>query len=461
MMHKIICTIFFTCTIFILVLSLSCCSFQNESNSGNLTLPPSNEANSDLQSDDSTISSSHALADLSMLKPATTFHPSGNIECLADNSVVDGYSSDNGFYRFVPREDSSSNLFYIDYESNQEIFLCNQPNCAHNSDTCTSWYPSNLGIIKSIPVGNRLIILHGGSPSDTDTLGNNALAQIDLVELDGSQKKSLIIFDSSIQISSLPRGGYARDDENVYFVLTRTQADETSRTLCAVNSISGDIYNLYDFTEPEERIATSINNQLIVSYSPNAYNLSIDAKDLETVFARLNINSGSITPLFTTPYLSVGGKIGDNYYSLDSDGVLTSYNLTDGNINAKQAIQLPENFNCLQMTFDGCFDNHLLVHSYNFSESEVLTYPTYCAINVYTGNVYTLDWIYEISTVGAYVNNIVSETSDQFLFAYTQEELFVNLPSGYQISYPYPQYALIDCEDFFTNRKEYTIISKP
>ena len=161
------------------------------------------------------VSTFASLSQTEGLTDVSEFSPAGEIRPLLDLATVDGYSTAEGFYRFVPREDASSNLCYIDFASGQEIYLCSQPNCAHADASCTSWYPSNLGILLPIPVGDRLVVLHGGSPSYASLIGDDALAQIEFAALDGSGRSTGIVFPSNVQITSLPRGGYAYDDENV------------------------------------------------------------------------------------------------------------------------------------------------------------------------------------------------------------------------------------------------------
>ena len=139
------------------------------------------------------VSTFASLSQTEGLTDVSEFSPAGEIRPLLDLATVDGYSTAEGFYRFVPREDASSNLCYIDFASGQEIYLCSQPNCAHADASCTSWYPSNLGILLPIPVGDRLVVLHGGSPSYASLIGDDALAQIEFAALDGSGRSTGIV----------------------------------------------------------------------------------------------------------------------------------------------------------------------------------------------------------------------------------------------------------------------------
>ena len=54
-----------------------------------------------------------------------------------------GAAGAKGFY-FVSaavRSDDSTSLMYCDYDTMQQILLCSQPNCAHNTAACNGYLP--------------------------------------------------------------------------------------------------------------------------------------------------------------------------------------------------------------------------------------------------------------------------------------------------------------------------------
>lgn len=57
--------------------------------------------------------------------------------------TVYGAAGPEGFYSIagIARPDGSLNIQYTDYASLQTVFLCAQPNCAHDSESCTSFLP--------------------------------------------------------------------------------------------------------------------------------------------------------------------------------------------------------------------------------------------------------------------------------------------------------------------------------
>ena len=70
-----------------------------------------------------------------------------------------------------------------------------------------------------------------------------------------------------------------------------------------------------------------VGSKLIVSYSPGAYDMSISAADLQTEIACIDLSAHTMAPLFSYPYLSVGGIQGTSYIVLTPDSKLLTYDL--------------------------------------------------------------------------------------------------------------------------------------
>lgn len=56
-------------------------------------------------------------------------------------SPPDGSSSgaitEKGYYSLSALEDGALNIKYLDFQTKEQIVLCNAPNCQHNNETCT------------------------------------------------------------------------------------------------------------------------------------------------------------------------------------------------------------------------------------------------------------------------------------------------------------------------------------
>lgn len=153
-----------------------------------------------------------------------------------------------GAYRLVYRADGSSNITYIDYATRSEIYLCNRPNCNHDNESCTSWLPMD-GISKDVFVaGDHLVILYHGSSSDVDEFGSAAMPHIDIANLDGSERKTLITLDAACELN-MP---ILSDGNSLVFLTTTVR--QTGNTVSSANQLvripfnEGKMQVLYDFS---------------------------------------------------------------------------------------------------------------------------------------------------------------------------------------------------------------------
>lgn len=68
------------------------------------------------------------------------------ISHIAYNDFLSTYvAAPNGLYLLQNIYPASTSICYIDMQTQQEIFLCSDPNCTHDSDRCTSYLPVTDG----------------------------------------------------------------------------------------------------------------------------------------------------------------------------------------------------------------------------------------------------------------------------------------------------------------------------
>lgn len=88
------------------------------------------------------------------------------------------YKADNIF-------SNSTNLFYTDFSTKKEIVFCPDPACAHNDETCQSWFENNsifpLAIAKN---ENSLFI--------KDDSSDEKAPEIIQIDLDGTDRRSIL-----------------------------------------------------------------------------------------------------------------------------------------------------------------------------------------------------------------------------------------------------------------------------
>ena len=87
------------------------------------------------------------------------------------------------------------NIFYIDFETMQQIPLCDTPNCTHSNDSCTAWLQiDESGFLPGIlQLGNSILLVQNGESS-------NHPACIWIADANGENKKLLFSAQSGQSI---------------------------------------------------------------------------------------------------------------------------------------------------------------------------------------------------------------------------------------------------------------------
>lgn len=129
------------------------------------------------------------------------------IEQLTLHQLWNGDGNEHGFYHMSMRnvgDQGVGNLYYYDYETKQEIFLCDKPECQHMDESCTSYID-----------GDTYISAHLFVQQDHFYLLTSDLASLDQQQRHGSQ---LIQYDlngkNKTVLATLPEG-YSFDSNEV------------------------------------------------------------------------------------------------------------------------------------------------------------------------------------------------------------------------------------------------------
>lgn len=120
----------------------------------------------------------------------------------------DGYGNEDGYYHMRDTDEEGGivcNIYYLDYKTQKEIYLCDKPECKHNTPNCPSYlegismhytifvYEKSLYLIKSAISGT--VIEEGGSESIKNTPN-----QIIKMDLDGRNKELVYEDDGELRI---------------------------------------------------------------------------------------------------------------------------------------------------------------------------------------------------------------------------------------------------------------------
>lgn len=406
----------------------------------------------------STMAESTQFADLA------EFHASGELELLQIDPWIDGYASQEGYYRMVARTDASNNLRYIDFATKQEVYLCSQPNCAHDSDACTAWFPTAIGLHKAIPVADKVFLIHGGSLDYAEVLGENSLPGIDIMEPDGSNRKRLFTFPANCRIAPLVLDSMARDNEYLYFCVQTYTEESVTRTLCAVSSRTGKVFSITDLPEVEEKIVGCDGTALIFSYMPHAYEIGTKASEVLAEIDRFDLQTKEVTHLLERPYIDLGECQDGLYWVMSVDGSLRSYDLETGELLSEKTVSHPEGAVVSQLQSDGLYDGKWMVHSHRPSPGDQPAQLDYYAVDVETGTTLPLEYSFTDDWGTKYPGIVVAQVEDTFLFVYDAERREINCPNvdgtTGEITCTIFQYAALPVSDFWNNSKDYTPIVK-
>lgn len=67
----------------------------------------------------------------------------------------------------------------------QPVYLCNQPNCEHDSEKCTAWVAPFEGSVTPVATENNLFLIYSGTTQN---------AKIEQMGLNGENKKIIFYF---------------------------------------------------------------------------------------------------------------------------------------------------------------------------------------------------------------------------------------------------------------------------
>lgn len=195
-----------------------------------------------------------------------------------------GGSGSDGFYYVSSsvRDDGSANLMYLDYATMEKIYLCNQPNCNHDTEACTSYLPYSAGGILPCVIGQNLVLVFPGNVHASADTSSTVMPHLEVMGLDGSNRKTTFTFESNQQINR----PLVTDGTNIYCELdTATEDGQLKTELVRVNPVTGTKDTLCALNQ--EWIKGSAGSTIILLNANGCYSsydpVSGDRKDIVTV----------------------------------------------------------------------------------------------------------------------------------------------------------------------------------
>lgn len=190
-----------------------------------------------------------------------------------------GCTTERGLYGLAVRSDGSLNVTYLDYNLGEEIILCSQPGCLHNSESCTGWFPAGYGSVLPITDGKYLYFMFSGN---TYGVENGVPPRIIRKDLNGHNELILLELSSG---EALMRP-FVSDGHFLYCTRKSYKTTENgvkeSCDLISINTSNGDVRSLSQWDSTHIiSLEGIVNNSLVfLDISPTADDTSSSGSEL-------------------------------------------------------------------------------------------------------------------------------------------------------------------------------------
>lgn len=362
-------------------------------------------------------------------------------------------ATENGFYRSDIYFSGGANISYVDFSSRQELFLCNNPNCTHDSDTCISYYPfdGKTQLSGVLTVGDHLLAFQQ-VPSES------ALPHIDLLALNGAFERRIAEFKANQKLPHTAMDdSYFTDQKNLYFVLTDTDSKTAKNTLSVVqlDLETGNLKTLYQAPSNSEGL------NICAAYDRSLVLDEIDAELNYSVFS-LNVDTSEKTPTDFS-FENGRGVSFDGHYACDIDSLQSTGTLIDLTTGSKT----PFDFSTLtdQVTDEYGSIINIYASPLNFTKDFCLI--EYALKDVKDGSSSLLDYIFDFKTGETTLFNLYKPFNKDIMQVEAQYNGLLFIQTDWKVQNTkldelyIPSWMLISPEDYLhsnLNGQEFTLL---
>lgn len=392
--------------------------------------------------------------------PAAESQQGGNLSLITDpygGIFRNGAGTSFGYYEIMSAQNNSLNILYTDYATDIRAYLCADPDCTHNSDTCTSWF-SFLGSAYPFTSadGSKIYLVttgyadNAGSISDEQNYGT--IYQFDA---NGANRKVLYRLQSNEEFY----GTAASDGEKLYVSIQVVDSNTSSShwEVRCLDLSNGESSVIYTTDQYGERIFGAYANNLVIEEVTDTnrsyYTLDVITKQKSAPIYSYNYNDETRTELVNSKYV----------YSLryDHEDLFSLFSIDlDTGVEKCIASNIVI-YNTDSTNLSGFFDNHAIIETSDTRDTSNISHIQY-NIDLSTGDCVTNTLQYTVDGDEKNVY-ILAETSDAFLVRNGVEEKEITVvdntgvPSSLMASIP--QYALIQKSDYWNGVSAYTPIN--
>lgn len=240
--------------------------------------------------------------------------------------------TDDGMYMLMPQQDAAGGvmLVYVEFESAQMAVVCVRPECNHNDETCTGWFPSEMGSCQSVAIGDKIYLLFSGNPY-AETPVKPQLLQM---QRNGADRKVLVEFDAA-DIFATP---FATDETHLYIMrktLERAPGESyrTDTQLIGVSLQTGEIHVVKQWVEDARLWGTDQNKffvQIPLNFSGN-FAAPGQGQQYEVISVTKDGEEESLFRAEETGY--IGAAAANAYYQITpTEHTITARSFLDGTV---------------------------------------------------------------------------------------------------------------------------------
>ena len=384
------------------------------------------------------------------------------------NLTRDGYSilgcgGEQGYYETFYTADVGGNIFYIDYATQQEVYLCASPNCTHDHEGCTAWIDPDAGGFTPLVSGEKLLLVHVAYGFES---GESAIPRIDVAGLDGSDRHTLVEFAANERLKLV----FSTNGNQLICALNEVNPDDIEDTNATLKLVLIDL-NTGERTDFYERaVQIGGTEPLFMGVTDSGYCVLreqyttksdtdfpgqewediADEIERSTTYTCTMIPVGGSEPVGTFTY---SGRIYDllcddglYYFDCDSRKVMR-VSIPDGT--ATELATLPDE-GATSAYLDGKMGDWFLLSQRYYENREDVSYPVAndcCyAVNVKTGELRPLEIRQEVSA-DRRMTTMLGKTSNEVLLITDSEVPETATHYGFV-------YSLISQEDYLNSNAD-------
>lgn len=365
-----------------------------------------------------------------------------------------GFGTANGFYDQFAVTGGSTNIIYTDYASAQRVYLCNQPNCAHNDDTCTSWFKIFGDAVVFADNNSGKVFLLSSGYADEPLGDEDVQGKIYAMNADGSDRKVLYRLGGKESFTD------AAAMDNTYIYATVQYADEAAgglkKEIRRINMTNGDASAVCQLENYSDRIFGAFGTSLVIQTTDESnrryYCADVHSGNKSDVLYEYNYLDGVRTEAVNGATLYSIREAAAPLYSV------YSVDLQSGE--EKEIVPSLEVYNVDTLHIDSFFDNRMLIGMADNRDVQNIRFLLYNVnLNANSLNTCELNFAFFQDTRNV---TILSEYADSFLVEMGVEQGQVTLVGNdglpYTVEATIPQYALISKSDFWSNVPNYAPI---